>query len=101
MLADIGRLQQGSTYFYKQVWFTESLDEEDFAEWKKDEVDEDGDYDENSAVDFLENHGVSVARLDYNEYFDKKYIKINPNIFQKCITNIVNHTYLQKQVLPY
>ena len=56
--------------------FMESLDEEDFAEWKEDEVDEDGDYDENSAIDFLENHGVSVAKLDYNEYFDKKYTLI-------------------------
>lgn len=57
--------------------FMESLDEEDFAEWKEDEVDEDGDYDENSAIDFLENHGVSVARLDYNEYLlDKKYTLI-------------------------
>ena len=56
--------------------FMESLDEEDFAEWKEDEVDEDGDYDENSAIDFIENHGVSVARLDYNEYFGKKYTLI-------------------------
>ena len=56
--------------------FMESLDEEDFAEWKEDEVDEDGDYDENSAIDFLENHGVSVARLDYNKHFDKKYTLI-------------------------
>ena len=57
--------------------FMESLDEEDFAEWKEDEVDEDGDYDENSAIDFLENHGVSVAKLDHNEYsIDKKYTLI-------------------------
>ena len=57
--------------------FMESLDEKDFAEWKKNEVDEDGIYDENSAIDFLENHGVSVAKLDYNEYkLDKNYTLI-------------------------
>ena len=57
--------------------FMQSLDEKDFAEWKKDEVDENGIYDENSAIDFLENHGVSVAKLDYNEYkLDKNYTLI-------------------------
>ena len=56
--------------------FMQSLDEEYFAEWKEDEVDENGDYDENSAIYFLENHGVSVAKLDYNKYFDKKYTLI-------------------------
>ena len=56
--------------------FMQSLDEKDFAEWKEYEVGVDGDYDENSAIDFLKNHGVSVAKLDYNEYFDKKYTLI-------------------------
>ena len=34
--------------------------------------------------------GIQIAKTSTGIRWAKKYIKINPNIFQKCITNIIN-----------